>query len=37
VVDTYCQHGLEPNTAATAADRLLNRISADSEPSETTN
>ena len=35
VVDTYCQHGLEPPTAATAADRLLNRIAADSEPSET--
>ncbi|MDL0134648.1 ATP-binding protein [Halobacterium salinarum] len=35
VVDTYCQHGLEPTTAATAADRLLNRIAADSEPSET--
>ncbi|ELY39875.1 AAA family ATPase [Natronorubrum tibetense] len=28
VVDTYCQHGLEPTTAATAADRLLDRISA---------
>jgi hypothetical protein len=36
VVDAYCQHGLEPTTAATAADRLLNRISADSEPSEKT-
>ncbi|QDX41190.1 hypothetical protein [Salarchaeum sp. JOR-1] len=36
VVDAYCQHGLEPNTAATAADRLLNRISTDSEGSETT-
>ena len=35
VVDTYCQHGLEPPTAATAADRLLNRISTDSESSET--
>jgi uncharacterized protein YhaN len=37
VVDTYCQHGLEPDTAATAADRLLNRIAAESEGSETTN
>ena len=37
VVDTYCQHGLEPTTAAAAADGLLNRISADSEPSEKTN
>jgi len=36
VVDTYCQYGLEPTTAATAADRLLNRISAGSESSETT-
>ncbi len=36
VIDTYCQHGLEPTTAATAADSLLNRISADSEPSEKT-
>ena len=27
VADTYCQHELEPTTAATAADRLLNRIS----------
>ncbi|MDL0131468.1 hypothetical protein PNP59_11065 [Halobacterium salinarum] len=36
VVDTYCQHGLEPPTAATAADSLLNRISADSESNETT-
>lgn len=36
VVDTYCQRGLEPSTAATAADRLLNRISADSEPSKPT-
>ena len=36
VVDTYCQHGLEPPTAATAADRLLNRISSDSDRSETT-
>lgn len=36
VVDTYCQHGLEPTTAATTADRLLSRISANSEPSETT-
>jgi len=36
VVDTYCQYGLEPTTAATAADRLLNRISADSESVETT-
>ncbi|WP_282350876.1 ATP-binding protein [Haloferax volcanii] len=36
VVDTYCQHGLEPSTAATAADRLLNRISTDSDPSERT-
>jgi uncharacterized protein YhaN len=35
VVDTYCQHGLEPSAAATAADRLLNRIAADSEPGET--
>ncbi|WP_201289241.1 hypothetical protein [Halovenus carboxidivorans] len=35
VVDTYCQHGLEPTTAATAADRLLTRVSAESEPSET--
>jgi DNA repair exonuclease SbcCD ATPase subunit len=34
VVNTYCQHGLEPTTAATAADRLLNRISAGPEPSE---
>lgn len=36
VVDAYCQYGLEPTTAATAADRLLNRISAGPEPSETT-
>lgn len=36
VVDTYCQHGLEPTTAATAADRLLNRVSAGPEPSEKT-
>jgi DNA repair exonuclease SbcCD ATPase subunit len=36
VVDTYCQHGLEPATAATATDRLLDRISAGPEPSETT-
>jgi hypothetical protein len=28
VVDAYCHHGLEPSTAATAADRLLDRISA---------
>ncbi len=34
VVDTYCQHGLEPSTAATAADRLLDRISAAPDPSE---
>lgn len=34
VVDTYCQHGLEPTTAATAADELLFRISASSKPSE---
>jgi DNA repair exonuclease SbcCD ATPase subunit len=36
VVDTYCQHGLQPTTAATAADRLLDRISAGSDPSEKT-
>jgi hypothetical protein len=36
VVDTYCQHGLEPDTAATASDRLLNRISTNPEPSEKT-
>jgi len=36
VVDTYCQHGLEPTTAATAADRLLDRISVGSESSEKT-
>jgi uncharacterized protein YhaN len=34
VVDTYCQHGLDPETAATAADRLLHRISAEPESSE---
>jgi len=34
VVDTYCQHGLEPTTAASATDRLLNRISADSNRSD---
>lgn len=34
VVDTYCQHGLEPATAATAADTLLDRISAGPDPSE---
>jgi hypothetical protein len=34
VVDAYCQHGLEPSTAATAADRLLDRISAGPDPSE---
>ncbi|WP_246997943.1 AAA family ATPase [Halosolutus gelatinilyticus] len=34
VVDTYCQHGLEPTTAATAADRLLDRISTNPDPSE---
>jgi hypothetical protein len=31
VVDAYCRHGLESDTASTAADRLLNRISTDSE------
>jgi len=36
VVDTFCQHGLEPTTAATATDRLLDRISRDPEPSENT-
>ncbi len=36
VVDTYCQHGLELTTATTAADRLLNRISADPELSGNT-
>jgi len=36
VVDSYCQYGLEPTTAATAADRLLNRISTGPELSETT-
>ena len=36
VVDTYCQHGLEPTTAATAADRLLNRISANPGSSQKT-
>ena len=34
VVDTYCQYGLEPSTAATATDRLLDRISAGPDPSE---
>ncbi|RRJ32520.1 AAA family ATPase [Halocatena pleomorpha] len=34
VVDTYCQHGLEPSTAATTADRLLDRISAVPDPSK---
>lgn len=36
VVDTYCQHGLEPSTAATAADGLLDRISAVTDLSEKT-
>lgn len=36
VIDTYCQHGLEPTAAATATDRLLDRISVGSEPSEKT-
>ncbi|WP_299269479.1 ATP-binding protein [Halorientalis sp.] len=36
VVDTYCQHGLAPTTAAKAADGLLDRVAADSEPSERT-
>jgi hypothetical protein len=36
VIDTYCQHGLEPTTAASATDRLLSRISAVPGSSETT-
>jgi len=36
VVDTYCQHGLEPTTAAAVTDRLLDRISAGPEPFENT-
>ena len=34
VIDIYCQHGLEPTAAATAADGLLYRISMDPELSE---
>jgi DNA repair exonuclease SbcCD ATPase subunit len=34
VVDTYCQHGLEPATAATTADRLFDRIAAGSDLSQ---
>jgi hypothetical protein len=34
VVDAYCQHGLEPSTAATATERLLDRISAGPNLSE---
>lgn len=36
VIDTYCQHGLEPTAAATAADRLLDRVSTGPDPSEKT-